>query len=131
MLQHYTQEKPIACLDVSIAGEGPGEVEVHVAALILVSGADAPGQCGIGVQVIPRARENRPVLGQSGHHAAVDLFALAELGIVLVAAEIEVYGAWIDLNKRKLTNDLPDVVRNLFPKIPKTDQFEEILLKRK
>jgi acyl-CoA thioester hydrolase len=49
----------------------------------------------------------------------------------VVAAEIEVYGAWIDLNKRRLANELPDLVRDMFLKMPRSDQFEEIELKKR
>lgn len=45
-----------------------------------------------------------------------------------LSAEIKVYGAWIDLVKRKLTA-LPKQYRVLFNDLPKSDQFEEILLK--
>ncbi|MGV6846298.1 MAG: acyl-CoA thioesterase [Lutibacter sp.] len=45
-----------------------------------------------------------------------------------VAAEIFVYGAWIDLVKRKLTR-LPSQFHHIFEEIPKSDNFKEIVLK--
>lgn len=45
-----------------------------------------------------------------------------------LAAEINVFGAWIDLHKRKLA--VPsDKFHNLFLLLDKTDDFEEIILK--
>jgi len=45
-----------------------------------------------------------------------------------LAAEIKVYGAWIDLIKRKLTVPPADFVK-IFEDLPKTENFNEILLK--
>ena len=45
-----------------------------------------------------------------------------------LAAKVQVYGAWIDLKKRKLTH-LPDIYLSLIEKIPKADDFTEIVLK--
>ena len=45
-----------------------------------------------------------------------------------LAAEIKVYGAWIDLMKRKLTVP-PTKFVQIFQDLPKTDNFKEILLK--
>ena len=46
-----------------------------------------------------------------------------------LAAQINVYGAWIDLDKRKLA--VPsEKFKNLFSSIDKTDDFEEIILKK-
>jgi acyl-CoA thioester hydrolase len=45
-----------------------------------------------------------------------------------LAAEIKVYGAWIDLVKRKLTS-IPSKFAGIFEELPKTKNFKEILLK--
>jgi len=45
-----------------------------------------------------------------------------------LAAEIKVYGAWIDLLKRKLTAP-PAKFVEIFEDLPKTESFKEILLK--
>ena len=45
-----------------------------------------------------------------------------------LAAEIKVYGAWIDLIKRKLTSPPPKFV-SIFEDLPKTSNFTEIPLK--
>ena len=45
-----------------------------------------------------------------------------------LAAEIKVYGAWIDLIKRKLTIPPAEFVK-IFEDLPKTSNFKEILLK--
>lgn len=45
-----------------------------------------------------------------------------------LAAEIKVYGAWIDLVKRKLTAP-PHKFVSIFNNLPKTSNFNEILLK--
>lgn len=45
-----------------------------------------------------------------------------------LAAEIKVYGAWIDLVKRKLTS-LPQEFVTIFKNLPKTENFKEIELK--
>jgi acyl-CoA thioester hydrolase len=45
-----------------------------------------------------------------------------------VAAEIFVYGAWIDLIKRKLTT-IPSQYHHIFEEIPKSKNFKEIVLK--
>ena len=46
----------------------------------------------------------------------------------ILAAEIKVYGAWIDLMKRKLTAPPAKFVQ-IFEDLPKTKNFKEILLK--
>ena len=45
-----------------------------------------------------------------------------------LSAEIKVYGAWIDLIKRKLTAPPAKFVK-IFEELPKTTNFKEILLK--
>jgi len=45
-----------------------------------------------------------------------------------LSAEIKVYGAWIDLQKRKLTVPPAKFVK-IFQDLPKTENFKEILLK--
>jgi acyl-CoA thioester hydrolase len=45
-----------------------------------------------------------------------------------LAAEIKVYGAWIDLLKRKLTAPPKEFVK-IFEDLPKTENFKEIRLK--
>ena len=45
-----------------------------------------------------------------------------------LAAVIKVYGAWIDLSKRKLTTP-PQEASVIFTNAEKTDDFEEILVK--
>ncbi|MFY9243480.1 MAG: thioesterase family protein [Polaribacter sp.] len=47
-----------------------------------------------------------------------------------LSAVIKVYGAWLDLSKRKLTSP-PKEAKNLFLSADKTDDFEEIILKPK
>lgn len=47
-----------------------------------------------------------------------------------LAAEIKVYGAWIDLIKRKLTAP-PSKFTTIFESLPKSNNFKEILLKSK
>lgn len=47
-----------------------------------------------------------------------------------LSAVIKVYGAWIDLEKRKLTVP-PEEANHLFLKTEKTEDFEEIFLKTK
>ena len=47
-----------------------------------------------------------------------------------LAAEIKVYGAWIDLIKRKLTSP-PEKFVTIFEELPKTSNFKEIFLKSK
>ncbi|MBL4939732.1 MAG: thioesterase family protein [Lutibacter sp.] len=47
-----------------------------------------------------------------------------------LAAEIKVYGAWIDLIKRKLTTP-PSKFKSIFKQLPKSSNFKEILLKSK
>lgn len=47
-----------------------------------------------------------------------------------LSAEIKVYGAWIDLIKRKLTVP-PSKFVKIFEDLPKTENFKEILLKSK
>lgn len=46
-----------------------------------------------------------------------------------LAAEVEIYGAWMDLEKRKLT-DPPDVILNTLKDLERTDNFEFIPLNR-
>lgn len=46
-----------------------------------------------------------------------------------LAAEIMVFGAWIDLEKRKLVVPTPKF-HNLFSALDKTDDYEDILLKK-
>jgi acyl-CoA thioester hydrolase len=46
-----------------------------------------------------------------------------------LAAQINVYGAWIDLKKRKLTTPT-EKFQKLFLHLDKTDDFEEITLKK-
>lgn len=46
----------------------------------------------------------------------------------VLSAEIKVYGAWIDLMKRKLTVPPKEFVK-IFEELPKTDSFKEIPLK--
>lgn len=48
----------------------------------------------------------------------------------ILSAEIKVYGAWIDLLKRKLTSP-PLKFVSIFESLPKTSNFKEILLKSK
>lgn len=46
-----------------------------------------------------------------------------------LAAQVDVYGAWIDLEKRKLA--VPsEKFNNLFSHLDKTEDFEEIILKK-
>lgn len=45
----------------------------------------------------------------------------------VLAARIEVYGAWIDLEKRKLITP-PEFIKNAFLKFPRSEDFEEIRL---
>ena len=45
-----------------------------------------------------------------------------------LSAEIKVYGAWLDLTKRKLAIP-PKEFANMFNDLPKSDNFEEIFLK--
>ena len=47
----------------------------------------------------------------------------------LLSAEIKVYGAWIDLIKRKLTSP-PKQFVEIFENLPKTNNFVEIELKK-
>lgn len=46
-----------------------------------------------------------------------------------LAAQVNVYGAWIDLYKRKLATP-SEKFKNLFSSLDKTDDFEEIILKK-
>ena len=48
----------------------------------------------------------------------------------VLAAKIEIYGAWIDLTKRKLTTP-PDMIIGVFEKLQKVDDFEIIPVKSK
>ncbi len=47
-----------------------------------------------------------------------------------LSAEVKVQGAWIDLQKRKLTQ-LPEHIVLLLAEIPKSDNFEEIVSGKK
>lgn len=47
-----------------------------------------------------------------------------------VAAIIDVYGAWLDLNKRKLTT-VPEKFKHLFDSIERTEDFEIIPVHKK
>ena len=47
-----------------------------------------------------------------------------------LAAIIKVYGAWINLTKRKLTAP-PKEIQHLFNNVDRTDDFEEIIIKKK
>ena len=47
-----------------------------------------------------------------------------------MAAEIKVYGAWIDLTKRKLTNPPKELI-SIISSLEKTDDYEEICIKSK
>lgn len=46
----------------------------------------------------------------------------------VLAAEIKIFGAWLDLSSRKLMNPPLDLV-NAISTLEKTDSFEEIILK--
>lgn len=46
-----------------------------------------------------------------------------------LAAVIEIYGAWLDLKKRKLTLP-PEIILDLAKGMTKTEDFENILLKK-
>jgi acyl-CoA thioester hydrolase len=46
-----------------------------------------------------------------------------------LSAEIKVYGAWLDLTKRKLAVP-PKEFAHIFESLPKSENFEEILLKK-
>lgn len=48
----------------------------------------------------------------------------------VVSAEIEIYGAWIDLTKRKLTTP-PQPMIDIFNSLEKSSDFEEIILNSK
>jgi len=48
----------------------------------------------------------------------------------VLAAEIEIYGAWLDLKNRKLTTPHEQIV-STFKGLEKTDDFEIIILKKK
>lgn len=48
----------------------------------------------------------------------------------ILAAEIEIYGAWMDLSKRKLTLP-PDIILEVFEKLTKIDGFEVIPINKK
>ena len=47
-----------------------------------------------------------------------------------LAAEVKVYGAWIDLNKRKLTG-IPEKYQKLIQSVPKSNDFKVLPLKEK
>jgi len=46
-----------------------------------------------------------------------------------LSAEVKVYGAWIDLQKRKLTG-LPSAYQHIFYDLPKSENFKEIKLNK-
>lgn len=48
----------------------------------------------------------------------------------VLSAEVKVYGAWIDLHKRKLTSP-PENFAALFNDLPKSENFEVIELRKK
>ncbi len=48
----------------------------------------------------------------------------------ILSAEIEIYGAWIDLSKRKLTTP-PEIILDVLDKLTKTDDFEIIPVSKK
>lgn len=48
----------------------------------------------------------------------------------VLSAEVKVYGAWIDLIKRKLTS-IPENFNALFNDLPKSENFEVIELRKK
>ena len=48
----------------------------------------------------------------------------------ILAAEIQVYAAWLDLSKRKLTTP-PEIIMEVFEKLTKTDDFEVIPINKK
>lgn len=48
----------------------------------------------------------------------------------VIAAEIKIYGAWIDLKKRKLTAPPQEMVE-VFDTLEKSEDFEQIILKKK
>ena len=48
----------------------------------------------------------------------------------ILSAEIEIYAAWIDLSKRKLTTP-PEIILDVFDKLTKTNDFEIIPLSKK
>lgn len=48
----------------------------------------------------------------------------------VIAAEIRIYGAWIDLTKRKLTTPPQEMIA-IFEKMDTSENFENIILKKK
>lgn len=48
----------------------------------------------------------------------------------VIAAEIKIYGAWIDLTKRKLTAP-PQEMAIVFNSLEKSEDFENIIIKKK
>jgi acyl-CoA thioester hydrolase len=48
----------------------------------------------------------------------------------VISAEIKIYGAWIDLTKRKLTSPPKEMIR-IFSKLDKSNDFENIQIKSK
>ncbi|TVZ55845.1 acyl-CoA thioester hydrolase [Lutibacter sp. Hel_I_33_5] len=46
-----------------------------------------------------------------------------------LAAVINVFGAWLDLTKRKLTTP-PEKFKNIFTDMPKTDDYKDIIIKK-
>ncbi len=49
----------------------------------------------------------------------------------ILAAEIEVYGSWLDLLKRKLAKQAPQQTKSAFDSLEKTNDFEMIPLLNK
>ena len=48
----------------------------------------------------------------------------------VISAEIEIYGAWVDLTKRKLTAP-PQEMADVFNSMEKSEDFETIIIKKK
>lgn len=48
----------------------------------------------------------------------------------VISAEISIYGAWMDLTKRKLTTP-PEIMIDIFNKLDKATDFENIIIKSK
>lgn len=48
----------------------------------------------------------------------------------VISATIDIYGAWIDLTKRKLTTP-PEEMFKMFNQLEKSENFEEIIIKSK
>ena len=71
----------------------------------------------------PTVRAHQPLKNQKIVHEVFN-----ETG--KLSAVIKVYGAWLDLTKRKLIAP-PKEAKDLFLNAVKTDDFEEIVLKNK